>query len=73
MSSTDALFQTLHSTTKIKLKELSKQRTIFDHNKELVLLSANTEPDVQGALKVLHDGLRILPRYQMEGKQNRLQ
>lgn len=69
MSSTDALFQTLHSTTNIKLKELSKQRTIFDHNKELVLLSANTEPDVQGALKVLHDGLRILPRYQMEGKQ----
>lgn len=68
MTSTDALFQTLRSTTNIKLKELSKQRTTFDHNKELVLLSANTEPVAQEALKVLHDGLRILPRYQTEGK-----
>lgn len=68
MPSADALFQTLHSTTNIKLEELSKQRKTFNHNKELLLLSANTEPSVQETLRVLHHGLRILPRHQMEGK-----
>lgn len=68
MTSQDALSVTLRSTTNIKLKELIKQSTTFKHNKELVLVAANTEPVAEVALKVLHDGLRILPKYQTEGK-----
>lgn len=39
-------FKPSQSSANIKLKQLSKQSRTFDHKKELVLLSADTEPNV---------------------------
>ncbi|KAJ6120743.1 reverse transcriptase [Penicillium sp. IBT 18751x] len=63
MSSLGALPQTLKSITATKIKELSKQRTLFDKRKQEILADANAASDISTKLRILLDGLSRLKGY----------
>ncbi|KAJ5091522.1 reverse transcriptase [Penicillium alfredii] len=55
-----ALPQTLKSITATKIKELSKQRTLFDKRKDQILESAQAAPDLRAQVHVLLEGISQL-------------
>ncbi|KAJ5126968.1 reverse transcriptase [Penicillium atrosanguineum] len=63
MSSLGALPQTLKSITATKIKELSKQRTLFDKRKEEIFANANSASDLPTRVRILLDGLSHLKGY----------
>jgi hypothetical protein len=63
MASHGALPQTLKSITTTKLKELSKQRALFDRRKAEILAAANATQDLRSRAQVLLDGISSLKGY----------
>ena len=66
MSSNGALPQTLKSITATKIKELSKQRVIFDQHKREILATAGAAKDLRTRAQVLLDGISRLKGYPKE-------
>lgn len=66
MSSNGALPQTLKSITATKIKELSKQRVIFDQHKKQILATASEAKDLRTRAQVLLDGISRLKGYPKE-------
>lgn len=63
MSSLGALPQTLKSITATKIKELSKQRTLFDKRKQQILADSNAASELSTRVRILLDGLSRLKGY----------
>lgn len=63
MASNGALPQTLKSITATKIKELSKQRTLFDDRKKEILAAASAAPDLRARARTLLDGLSRMKGY----------
>jgi hypothetical protein len=63
MTSNGALPQTLKSITATKIKELSKQRVLFDRQKTEILAAASKAQDLRSRAQVLLDGISHLKGY----------
>ncbi|KAJ5247555.1 hypothetical protein N7468_002538 [Penicillium chermesinum] len=63
MSSTGALPQTLKSITTTKIRELSKQRVLFDRKKKQIVADATAAQDLRAKARILLDGLSSLKGY----------
>ena len=63
MASNGALPQTLKSITATKIKELSKQRALFDRRKTEILSAANATQDLRSRAHILLDGVSSLKGY----------
>ncbi|CAG8288714.1 unnamed protein product [Penicillium salamii] len=66
MASNGALPQTLKSITATKIKELSKQRVIFDQHKSEILTTASAAKDLGSRAQILLDGISRLKGYPKE-------
>ncbi|EAW07507.1 uncharacterized protein ACLA_022210 [Aspergillus clavatus NRRL 1] len=60
MASTGALPQTLKSITATKIKELSKQRVLFEKRKGQIFKAAQDAPDLRARVQVLLEGVTKL-------------
>lgn len=60
MSSASALPQTLKSITATKIKELSKQRALFEKRRDEITKSANGAPDIRTKARILLEGVTRL-------------
>ncbi|KAB8237406.1 uncharacterized protein BDW43DRAFT_297724 [Aspergillus alliaceus] len=63
MSTPGALPQTLRSITDIKISELSKQRSLFQKQREQILKAAANAPDLRSKAQVLLEGVTKLNGY----------
>jgi hypothetical protein len=63
MASNGALPQTLKSITATKIRELAKQRALFDLRKAEILEAANAAPDLRTRAQALLDGTSRLKGY----------
>ncbi|KAJ5135464.1 uncharacterized protein N7515_004742 [Penicillium bovifimosum] len=63
MASNGALPQSLKSITATKIKELAKQRALFDLRKAEIIEAANAAPDLRTRAQVLLDGTSRLKGY----------
>ncbi|KAF7597583.1 hypothetical protein BBP40_000061 [Aspergillus hancockii] len=63
MSSSGALPQTLRSITDIKISELSKQRSLFQKQREEILKAAADAPDLRSTARALLEGVTKLKGY----------
>ncbi|KAK6835494.1 RTlike1 [Aspergillus parasiticus SU-1] len=63
MSTSGALPQTLRSITDIKIAELSKQRSLFEKQREGILKAAADAPDLRSKARVLLEGITKLNGY----------
>ena len=63
MASNGALPQTLKSITATKIKELSKQRALFDQRKAEILAGVSSAQDLRSRAQVLLDGISNLKGY----------
>ncbi|KNG83288.1 hypothetical protein ANOM_008786 [Aspergillus nomiae NRRL 13137] len=63
MATSGALPQTLRSITDIKIAELSKQRSLFEKQREGILKAAADAPDLRSKARVLLEGITKLNGY----------
>ncbi|KAF3915981.1 hypothetical protein AA313_de0208365 [Arthrobotrys entomopaga] len=61
MASSDALSETLHAVTRIKLAELDKQSTAYENAKKILLNNADDKKDIKDRIRFLADGAEKLP------------
>ncbi|RHZ59585.1 uncharacterized protein CDV56_105850 [Aspergillus thermomutatus] len=60
MASTGALPQTLKSITATKIKELSKQRSLFEKRKDQIFKASRDAPDLRSKVQILLEGVTKL-------------